>query len=172
MKKTWKQYLGDIAKIILFDVLGFMIAVFVDILMLPNSQYPSHPSPVVTVITVMALGALTVFVVVKSIVMAIIAYNKQKSRKDDVDYQSRIDELNNKSKLSKKALLIIPVQAIVSIILVFMCGSYEVNSFYNDPNHFGFAIPMLSFILAAILFVLFIIVTLILILLTRTKRRY
>lgn len=42
----------------------------------------------------------------------------------------------------------------LSIAAVYFCGRSEINSFYNDPTHVGFAISMGTFLLAGFCFLL------------------
>lgn len=46
------------------------------------------------------------------------------------------------------------VEIPTAILLVFLCGHFEINSFYNDPEHIGFAVPIVTFLLAGFFFLL------------------
>lgn len=70
-----------------------------------------------------------------------------------------------------KPLLAIPVVAIVSALITVISFTKEVNAFYNDPSHVGFAIPVFSFFLAFALFVVTIIVTVISLSIARKRKK-
>lgn len=59
----------------------------------------------------------------------------------------------------------------ISFLIVILYGTHEINSFYADPNHIGFAIPAGAFFLAFIFFCITIVLLIICLIAAHIRRK-
>lgn len=137
-----------IPRMIIIDFILFVIASLLDAFLLPQAGDGSgHPFPYFTVIISFILIIATIVVFFFSIFNVI-------------RIMLRANKKDNPNKPDKKVnpLLPVSISLVLSIMIVFGSGSYEVMNFYNNPDHIGFAIPAGTFLLAGILFIVNIVI--------------
>ena len=140
-QEIWKNLIR-IPKVIVADAIIFMIAVFIDGMLLNNtSTGEGHGGPFISILVGLVLVFVTVIVFGVTIyrILAIL-----------------IGPKNSDGKPVKRTHPLIPISftAILSLLIVVPMFQAEVSSFYNDPNHIGFAIPIVSLTVGFVLFVI------------------
>ena len=159
--KKWWQYLLMIPVCLLIDLLVFSIAAVIDFSIASGEQ--GHPAPFITLMAILILGIVTLVVIIYALVKCIQSLVKEKKNLDNEKPEVKMESLNNNGQ--KKAVwhCFIPlfVEIPLSVIVVFLCGRKEINAFYNDPSHIGFAIPVSTFAIAFMLFLLTVVLLLV-----------
>lgn len=165
--KKWWQHLLIIPIMALIDVVFLFIAALLDSSM-PSGSQVGHPMPAITIIIAFILAAVTVVLVIRGVVLAIkSAIPKKQKEENDVE---SVPSEETKQKPVWMCFLPLIIQLAVSVVLLIVCGSSEINAFYNKPDHIGFAVPIVTFMLFGILLILAVI-TLVITLIV-VKKRY
>lgn len=142
-QKKWWQYLLSIPAVLILDVVIMLMALFFDGAWVRDVDY-GHGMPVFTIISGIIMAVITLVTVIKAIVKAIGSVKQ----KDDENHVAE----------KKPTYVPVIVSLIVSAAALYFCGKYEIESFYTDPQHVGFAVPIVTFFLAVILLVVNLIV--------------
>ena len=139
---------------LLIDLLVFAVASVIDSSIASGNQ--GHPAPFVTMIAMLILAALTIFVVIYALVRCIQSLIREKKRINSENMNATTEPLPDKGEKKPAWHCFIPlfVEIPVSIVIVFLYGRKEINDFYSDPSHIGFAIPASTFAIAFILFLI------------------
>lgn len=156
-KKKWWQYLLRIPAVFLIDIAVLVLAGIADTYLFSGSENTGHGAPAIIIIAFVVMVVVTAVVIIKTIVDI---FRKEKT--------TETKEVTVK-KGSGRILLVIPAQIIISLIILFFTFRAEVNSFYASPEHVGFPVPIVSFVLAFILMIVTVL-TVIIVLLINGKR--
>lgn len=143
---------------IVIDIVLLIISILFDVSMQTGGEQ-GHPGPSVSLIAFIVLIPITIAVIIYSIVKTVKS-GKQVDKADNTE----IVENPKPKKPIWYCLIPLGIEIPVSVILVYICGKIEIDSFYNSPSHFGFAIPIATLLLGvflAIVTLVFIIVTII-----------
>ena len=130
--KKWYSHLLSIPIVLLIDIAILIIALLIDDKIFNSPSGAGHPLPAFSMIVLIVLS------IIKTI-SSLIGKDKAKE--------------GIKPKRPINAFITPAIMAIISSIIVILYGRKEINDFYNDPNHIGFAIPARTFALALLLFV-------------------
>lgn len=140
--KKWYSHLLSIPIVLLIDIAILIIALLIDDKIFNSPSGAGHPLPAFSTIVLIVLSIITCIVAISSIIKAISSLIGKDKAKEDINPKRPI-----------KAFITPAIMAIISSIIVTLYGRKEINDFYNDPNHIGFAIPARTFALALLLFV-------------------
>ena len=140
-QEIWKNLIR-IPKVIIADAVIFLIALFIDGMLAPSQGTgEGHGGPFVSIIVGLILVVVTAIVFGVTIFRILVIL---------------IGPKNNEGKPIKRTNPLIPISftVILSLFIVVPMFQAEVSSFYNDPNHIGFAIPIVSLTVGFVLFVI------------------
>jgi len=152
-KKKWWRYLLNIPLILLIDAVVLTISGIIDVNIFSKSEAVGHGIPAISLIASIVMAIITVVVIIRSLINIFRKEDKIKKIKEHKD--------------NKKLLLVIPVQIIISVVVLYFSYTSEINAFYADPSNVGFCFPIVSFVLSFILIIFTILVIIIILLLTR-----
>lgn len=141
MTENGKRWLR-IPILLLVDLILFVVSLVVEMTLRTNKE----DGAVFTVILAFILAVVTGIVLIVTILKSIQSFFEK-------DGSPRV-----KKHPKAKYYVIMALQIIVSTVLVMVVGKHEIDAFYARPDHVGFAIPFVSFLLAAFLFVMTLIV--------------
>lgn len=139
-EKKWWQYLLVIPVMLVIDVIALCIAGMADTASAGDGL--GHPMPAFLFVAIIICGVLTVVLTIRALFLcigAIFHIHKDGEDKNPV--------MENK-KPAWRCFIPLMVEIPLALIIVIICGYLEINSFYNNPNHIGFAFPITTFVLA------------------------
>ena len=140
-RRRVSKYILRVPLMIMIDAIIFTICLLIDGSMTSTSEV-GHPAPYLTLIVGFILVIVTVFVIIQSLYKVISSV----IHKDD--------KPSNISRKKTHPIIPILISYGVSLLILYFVGSNEINSFYNDPTHIGFAVPVVTFMVAIVLFII------------------
>lgn len=129
---------------LLIDVLAFFAAFMAGSFFFSEDE-EGYGFFIVAILIGFILLVITSVVMVKSIVGAL------KSLRTRKDAEESSDITENLPTPRWYYLIPVVIQIIISVIVVFIVGNIEINQFYANPDHVGFAIPIITFLIAALM---------------------
>lgn len=146
--KKWWQYLLVIPVMAAADVLALLAAGMADTALAGDG--PGHPAPAFFLAALVICGVLTVVLTLRALILClrtVIRTRRGTGTEEPACKQSTAPEYTKKVWHCFIPLMIEIPLALISVIF---CGYWEISSFYNNPNHVGFAFPVTTFLLAGI----------------------
>ena len=136
---------------LIIDLAVMVAAVLFDTYIANGEQ--GHPAPFMTFIAAVVMGVITVVVIICDIVNCIRSAVRDKQPKDTPQDLLQSAPTSRSATPKKKKPVwrcFIPLMIEIPLTMGFLLwyGSYEINSFYEDPSHIGFAIPIGTIVLA------------------------
>ena len=146
-EKKWWKHLLIIPIMLVIDLIALYFASNADAAIAAGKQ--GHPAPAFVLIVTIVFGALTIVLTLRALLLSLrTAFHRRKDQQsEDNEKQS---EYSDRNKPAWRCFIPLIIQIPVSLIIVFVSGYFEISNFYNDPNHIGFAIPAVTFLLAAV----------------------
>lgn len=141
--KKWWQHLLIIPITAVADAILLVIALIIDGSM-GTPQGQGHPAPAITIITALILAVVSAVLIIRGIILAVKSLLPRKEQQSAESVQKPV----------WRCFIPLIVQIVLSAVLVVIVGTNEINAFYNNPDHIGFAIPIGTFMLAGILLIL------------------
>lgn len=150
-EKKWWQHLLVIPAMLLVDTLLLIAAGHADTSMAGDGL--GHPVPAFLLFAMLICGVLTVVLTVRALFLCVKALVRTRKGSDTEPEYTTGDRQEQKKPVWR---CYIPLMAEIplAVIAVGICGYYEINKFYNNPAHIGFAIPAGTFLLVAVCLVI------------------
>lgn len=156
-EKKWWHHLLTIPICLGIDLIVFIIAALIDSSL--GKGDAGHPAPAVLIIVLLVFGLITIILTLRALILCIKTLLRKNQNKSPVLEQSSAVSSDQAPAPKKKkpvwrCFIPLMIEIPVASFLVWLCGHNEINSFYNDPEHIGFAVPVATFFLAFIFLII------------------
>lgn len=159
-EKKWWQHLLIIPVLLVVDVIALAAAGVADTK--HAGENLGHPVPVFFMAVLIIGGVINVVLIIRALILCL----KSLRKRNDTAEESSAGQIKPVWRCFIPLMIEIPV----AVMAVAICAYFEISSFYSNPVHVGFAVPVATFLLTGIC-LLVIIVTGIICLIAAAVRR-
>ena len=145
-EKKWWQYLLVIPVMAVIDLLTLFAVGMAD----TAEDGVGHPLPALVFAAVMIVGAATVVLTVRAVILCIRAIIRARRGAETEEHGFEQSTAAVRQKKVWHCFIPLMIETPLALIAVIACGWWEISSFYNDPTHVGFAVPITTFALAGV----------------------